>query len=231
MDDSFLAAIDQTEQALIRAGTPTAQTLAKIQKFSMSMFSTTELWNRSVAHNAFTNDAWKQLKEHSETGKPVINHWTNEEYVLPKGEALFKDVVATNLAKVRAAEGVAATQFGGGLINKPKLLAELPQSLSQLSQFPLRVMNLVARGGPYMWGRVLLGTGLAVGAAKLIFGQGETRNDATALRSPVARENSPFYPLPPVPPVLQLGGAGAVSALASHALKGLCRCLCPVVWV
>jgi len=216
MDDSLVQALDQTKNALLKTRSPAGQTYDVWRRRMMSLFSTSETGNRIVAHNSFRHSAWKQMAEFSSEGVPVFNHWTFGEHVLPKGKALYSDAVANNLVKIRAMEGVAATQFGGGISNIPKLMAEWNPTFRMLSQFPIRYANLFARGGPGFWGRALVATGLTIGAAKLILGQfGEDiASQATTTGAlPIPREGSPFYPLPLVPPVVQLAGSAAVAGL------------------
>lgn len=217
LSDTLLESLDQTHAATMAEMGPVARGYDRFKKAAMSLFSTTEFWNRAVAHSAFTDRTWRTFKASAKEGKPIWNYASQSWHNLPKNEAaLLADPIAQGLVRNVASQGVAATQFGGGIANVPKFMAEWPQPLRQLTQFSVRYMNLLMRRGPGFWGAALAGTAAAIGLGKTLFGASgqKTAEEATMLGAlPFPREGTPFYPLPLVPPVVQLGGGAAMAAM------------------
>ena len=215
MDDALLQALDKTQEAAYRGAGSVADKIAKLKKGMLSLFSTTELFNRLVAHHGHQSAATEAVVSMAKNGTPLYDALTNTEHVLPKNPAeALKSPVAQRFLQDITSRGIGRTQFGGGPLNTPAFLVETAAPLRQLTQFPLRYLNLLLRSGPGFIGRVMLGTGLAIGAAKLIGGESGEKlaSDATmfgALPEPV--EGSPGYPIPLIPPILQLGLSGVQS--------------------
>lgn len=101
------------------------------------------------------------------------------------------------------------TQFPGGPLNKPAMMANWNPLLTQFTQFPLKTLEL-ATSNPGTLGRMLIAGSLTYGAGQmagldlsrgLMFG---------ALPLPEGSEaDDPFFPLPIKPPIVQAAGAVA----------------------
>jgi hypothetical protein len=103
------------------------------------------------------------------------------------------------------------TQFPGGLAGTPAMMTNLWPPLRQFTQFPLRTLDLFTRD-PGTAGRMILGSGIALEAGRaagLELGNGLLWGALPIPQNP----DSPFYPLPIVPPILGLAG-GVASDLA-----------------
>ena len=193
-------------RAMVGAG-PISSKIESVKSAMMSMFTGTEKFNRLWAFNA---GKVKALREAGEAGM----------------SAEMKEAFSNTVGR----QVMEHTQFPGGVLGTASGLVGLWPPLRQFSQFPLRMVELATMtsrqigraameelpgwqgkvaqtfgnlGGP---GRLLATTGLAYGAGKLA-GLDLSRGLLFGALPTPENPDSPFYPMPFVPPILQIPGA------------------------
>lgn len=217
MDDSLMASIDATHDALLRAKGPTSKFVAKAQQYLMSMFATTEQFNRLTGYYAAESSAVESFAKKVAAGEAIPNPFAAEgftKFATTNVAEALKSPTAQLLIRNAADIGTHATQFGAGVMNQPMALAGLPSTLRQFGQYPLRMVDFMRRLPLGGWGRLLAGAGALVGVGGLLLGETgkQAGVDASMLGAlPDSNPDSPFFPMPLIPPALQLGGAAATS--------------------
>lgn len=114
------------------------------------------------------------------------------------------------------------TQFGGGILGRPRILYGLPAPLRQFLQFPLRYLELLVSGtrwGPDptklnlgMLGSTIAGsTAMYLGARNLL-GADLSQGLLTGALPLPTYEKAPFFPFPFVPPAVGIAGSVAQAA-------------------
>jgi len=164
---------------------PVAQRLEKGKKLLMRLFTYSERTNKMWAY--YAGRSWAE----AEKVKPEIAH-----------------LVGKRVLEI--------TQFPGGPAHQPILTLNWWAPFRQFTQFPLKTLGLFTKGWEHgdfgTMGRMLMASGAVYGAGRalglnlsrgLIFGAMPTPQDP----------DQPFYPLPIVPPFLQLVGGTAADIM------------------
>jgi len=99
------------------------------------------------------------------------------------------------------------SQFPGGPAGRPLATLDMWPPFSQYTMFPAKTLGLAA-SGPGTFGRMLTAAGLTYGAGRMAGADLSHGLMFGAMPAPY-NENSPFYPMPLVPPLVQAAGAVA----------------------
>ena len=181
-----------------------------IQSKMMSLFSSTELFNRMSAFEAFMVKGERELP-----GKvwPSVLHHKDIKLPRARNHPLVRDA-----AEEFATQMTYATQFGGGPLQRPQGMLNAWAPWSQFSTFPLRTAAMIA--GPMVrhpgyGGRAALMAGATYEIARQLTGTDVSRGLLFG-GLPEPSGYGPFPVLPVVPPALQLAGASVMSAVTGE---------------
>ncbi len=195
-------AFDELFEKFLRLGK--SEALPKIGKVLMTPFHGSELFNRMESYYGA-----RIALEDVLPGTEYEFASSAQKMILPRDKA---HPVVQKALNESAAELMGTTQFGSGPLHQPVGTLGWWAPWKQYTVFPARQLNLLLRlsGNPAWLSRTALTTGLLYSGAKEILGTDYSRGIITG-GLPQLSTDAPFAPLP-VPPALQLIGAGAMAA-------------------
>jgi len=179
-------------EALATGGKPW---LERIKRLSMSMFSTSERFNRLVSFEAGLAKA--------------------------KMDGLYKGMIPSTKAVELASTLVRSTQFPAGPGQMPRALLKLPAPWRQFMYFPIRYMGFLAEstrlggGTARNWGTIARTAGYSAITYKMmrdVAGVDVSRSLMSGALPLPQYEKAPFFPMPLVPPLAGIAGAAAMAA-------------------
>lgn len=203
----MVAAFERESQRTLSKFMPSAMRKVSdtAKKTLMAPFATTELWNRLVAYRSFFRQGLDELEN------VPWQFPTSAEKVIAKAA----DGTLDKASAQYAAYMTGYTQFGSGFENMPSGTVQWWAPFRQFTTYPLRLTGMLAQTAtqnPNAFGRLALGSGLAYGIGREVFGTDLSRGLAFG-GVPGPTEGSAFSPLPIVPPLL--GGLGAIGLSAA----------------
>lgn len=119
---------------------------------------------------------------------------------------------------------VRATQFPSGVLGTPRKLMNVPATLRQFTQFPLRMTNFLIQSTRYggegrnlgVIGRSMLASGLAYEGAKHLAGVDISESLLFGALPAPSWKGAPFYPAPLVPPLVSVAGGVGQAVLSGE---------------
>lgn len=170
----------------------------------MLPFSLTELWNRMLSFNTATRKLTaealgKKFYFPEVDASWVVTDWENPRFL--------------KWRRSTARQLTMSTQFGGGPLEAPGMLADWPAPLRQFTQFPLRQLGLITGPmlrNPAYGARALAMTGLTYSMLKHGM-DWDTSRGLLFGGVPLPQEDGAFAPMPLVPPAVQILGAAGMS--------------------
>lgn len=176
-----------------------------VKKAAMFMFTGTEKFNRL---ESFYGGRAKLLQDVGMWGKKI-------------SPAIAKEASDYGAAVVRA------TQFPAGPAQMPRLLMKIPAPWRQFLYFPIRYAGFLAESTLYgtaatnkrNWGTLARTMGVSAGIHRILSeaaGVDVSRSLMLGALPLPEYEQAPFYPIPIVPPLAGLAGAGAMAVFGKR---------------
>jgi len=206
----------------LRSGTTEyARAMEWVKKHAMTLFASSERWNRLVSFEG----AYAKYLQQELTG-----NMTAAQVGMVEGDALNA-----------ADKVVRMTQFAAGPLQMPNILRNVPPPLRQFMYFPMRYLGYLVESTRMPWGAGpmaapyseaamnfgTVGRGMAVSSAlfhgaKETLGLNLTRGLMMGAMPLPQSPDMPFFPIPIIPPVLAIPG-GLMKSLYSEDPQELAR--------